>query len=361
MRPGERVDRFLLRERLGQGGQAEVWRAEDSLSTGRTSAIKVVHSSDENERVRREALALARLEHPSVVRGQGVFAAQESRVGVVMELVEGRSLLGLLGDRRMDERAKFFVLLHVANALAHVHAHGVVHRDVKLDNVIVTDAFFRAPHDPSSVKLIDFGIAVHTRNPRPLTRAGFVMGTTPYLAPEQVDPRYFGALRDTSVSDVFAFGVLAWRVLMGDPLQHPTGLRNLASLDEFAIAYRRAEHDRWPPRAANPAYARLLKRTLALRAVDRITNGAELVRELGRVGTLEDTALPAVTSFAEPPTLVQQREPTTLVLSRRQRRWPIVALAAAAVLATAASAYASYEPAEEDVPPLPLHVGRGPV
>jgi eukaryotic-like serine/threonine-protein kinase len=359
--PGDRVDRFLLRERIGVGGQAEVWRVEDSLSPGSTSAIKLLHDSAEAERVRREAFELTRLRHPSVVRGHGIFENHQSRVGVVMELVEGRTLLGLVGDPRLDERAKFFVLLHVANALAHVHAHGVVHRDVKLENVLVTDAFFRTPHDPATVKLIDFGIAVRSRNPHPLTRAGFVMGTTPYLAPEQVDPRHFGGWRDTPESDVFAFGILAWRVLGDDALQHPTGLRNIASLDEFAIAYRRAEHDRWPIGIRHPAYRALLRKTLALRPEARIRNGAELVRELGRVGTLDDTTSGSLTLASEPATLVYQREPPTEVQSRPRKRWPYVLVAAALVASAAFAAIASFEPEEDFVPPLPAHVGRGPV
>lgn len=360
--PGDRVDRFLLRERLGLGGQGEVWRVEDSLTPGFTPAIKVVHDSAESERVRREALELARLRHPSVVRGHGVFENHQSRIGVVMELVEGRTLLGLIGDRRLDERAKFFVLLHVANALAHVHAHGVVHRDVKLENVLVTDAFFRTPHDPSTVKLIDFGIAVQSRNPHPLTRAGFVMGTTPYLAPEQIDPRHFGGMRDTPESDVFAFGVLAWRVLHGDPLQHPTGLRNIASLDEFAIAYRHAEHDRWLPRVPSHAYRALLRKTLALRPEHRIPHGAELVRELGRIGTLDDTPSRCLTIPVEAPTLVYQRESPTLAMVQRRKRWPYVLCAAAVLVASAACvAVASYESEDDFVPPLPAYVGRGPV
>jgi serine/threonine protein kinase len=255
------------------------------------------------------------------------------------------------------------VLLHVANALAHVHAHGIVHRDVKLENVLVTDAFFQRPHDPATVKLIDFGIAVRSQNPHPLTRAGFVMGTTPYLAPEQVDPRHFGGLRDTAESDVFAFGVLAWRVLMGDPLQHPTGLRNLASLDEFAIAYRRAQHDRWPARIPDPAYRALLRKALALRPEDRITNGAELVRELGRVGTLDDPAPRSVTIPEEPATLVHFREPATLVQRHPRKRWRFLLMVAVATVALVASAtaFASFESEEDDLPPLPAHSGRGPV
>jgi serine/threonine-protein kinase len=359
--PGDRVDRFLLRERLGQGGQAEVWRVEDALAPGSPSAIKLIHAHGEIERVRREARELARLHHPSVLGGKGIFENHQSRVGVVMELVEGRTLLGLIGDPRLDERAKYFVLLHVANALAHVHAHGVVHRDVKLENVLVTDEFFRRPEDPSTLKLIDFGIAVRSKNPHPLTRAGFVMGTTPYLAPEQVDPGHFGGMRDTAASDVFAFGVLSWRVLLGDAFQHPTGLRNLASLDDFAIAYRRAEHDRWPACIPHPAFRVFLKRALALRAEDRIANGTELVKELGRVGTLDDSSPRSLTTFEDAPTLVHFREPPTLVQRRGRKRWPFVLAAAAVVLFATATAYASYEPEEDFVPPLPAHVGRGPV
>jgi serine/threonine-protein kinase len=369
--PGDRVDRYFLRERIGLGGQAEVWRVEDSLTPGSSSALKLLHqrrvAAAEVERLRREARKLAELSHPSVVGCLGLFEDDlHTRIGVVMELVEGKTLASALGDPRLDQRAKYFVLLHVASALAHVHTHGIVHRDVKLENVLLTEAFFRTPHDPSTVKLIDFGIAVRTTNPKPLTRAGYVVGTTPYMAPELLDPRHFGGPRDAASGDVFAFGILAWRLLSGNPEVHPTRLSNEANVNELVVAYRQVEQSGWPARLPDRSYAELFKKTLALRPRDRIPNGAVLVRALGRLLTLDEPARESGTLAIEPRTLSYLPEPPTLVQVRRRSQLPLAlalvcSLSAIVGLAAIVGAVTFLQPEEESIPPLPAYVGRGPL
>src|SRR5262249_43932503 len=150
-------------EQLGAGGQAEVWRAEDPKAPELRFALKLVDVENvaptKLARLRREAEELAALRHPSVVRCFGLIEDDErALLGFVMEFVEGESLSKRMHDTRLDERLRILVLGHVASALGHIHRQNLVHRDVKLDHVLVTDAFFRNPDDPSTVKLIDFGI-----------------------------------------------------------------------------------------------------------------------------------------------------------------------------------------------------------
>jgi eukaryotic-like serine/threonine-protein kinase len=290
---GDAVDRFVLSERLGTGGQGEVWRAEDPSSGGRHVALKLVQvagaTPNRLERLRREAEQLVALRHPSLIGCFGCFQDEaRSLFGIVMELVTGRALDGVVGDTGLDPRQRVLVLGHVAAALAHVHAKGIVHRDVKLENVLLTEQFFRLPEDPASIRLIDFGIAVRSANPEPLTRAGHVVGTPPYLAPEQLEPGHWGGASPSAACDVFSFGVLAWRLLSRDAAAHPTRLGPEADVDDFAIAYRRAAHDRWPPSFANPKWDGFFRNALTLRPADRVRDGSELVRRLGTVPTVDE-------------------------------------------------------------------------
>jgi serine/threonine protein kinase len=186
----------------------------------------------------------------------------------------------LVDDPRFDDRKRILLLAHVASALGYVHQRSVVHRDVKLENVLVTHAFWTAPEDPATVKLIDFGIAVQSANPRPLTQAGHIIGTPAYLAPEQLDPGRWGASSVTTArSDVFSFGILAWKLMGRDCAMHPSSLPADARLELFAAAYRRAEDERWPP-SLNAQWDPLFAGAIALRPSDRLADGLDLVRAI---------------------------------------------------------------------------------
>lgn len=286
---GDRVDRYVLRTRLGEGGQGEVWRADDLLAPDQPKALKLVRvasaSATQLERLRREARRLVQLRHPSLVACHALFEdLHHEVVGVAMEYADGQPLDELIGDATMTEQDRLLLLAHIASALAYVHQRNVVHRDIKPENVVVTRGFRADPTDPSTVKLIDFGIAVESDNPRPLTKVGHVIGTPPYLAPELIDPsgwNHSGAA--TPTSDVFAFGVLAWKLLLGDLYAHPTELGPRAQFAEYAIVYRQSAGQAWPRATMSAAWFPLVARCLALHAHDRLQDGLEVLTQLAAV------------------------------------------------------------------------------
>jgi eukaryotic-like serine/threonine-protein kinase len=152
MQSGVQIDRYALVS--VRGGQAEVWRARDLL-TGEICAVKIVDvrgaEDDHLERIIRESRALARLRHPSLCRCRGLFEDVEQEVlGLSMNFVNGRNMREVAAelDATRAERA----VRHVAAALAHVHEHGLVHRDVKPENIILTDDFEKDPDDPGAVR-----------------------------------------------------------------------------------------------------------------------------------------------------------------------------------------------------------------
>lgn len=314
--PGTRIDRYELVEPIGEGGQATVWRARDPLAPGEWRAIKllrlVLSRQADVERVRREARALARLEQPSLVRCHALFEDPRAGVlGMVMDLVEGVTLSEARGDPRFGARHWHLLLRHVAHALGYVHGQGLVHRDVKTGNVLVSPRFATHPEDPATVKLVDFGIAVADGTDERLTAQGAVIGTTPYLAPERLDPRHFGDVGVRPATDVFAFGVLGWRLLTG---KHPTRLAADATLFEYASEYRTwdASLEAWPPGAPADAWGELLTDCLKLRAGERLRDGRELARraELA-LGETDGVSLPAPSVGPSPSTAASLAEAPT--------------------------------------------------
>ncbi len=275
---GVRVDRYELLQPLGEGGQGAVWKARDLLSPESERAIKLLtlkHARTEDvERARREARVLARLNHPSLCRCHGLFEDLEHEVlGIVMDYVDGFSVHELLGDTRFSTEHRACLVRHLIAALAHIHEHGLVHRDVKLDNILVTRAFWERPGTSSNVKLVDFGIASLGDACGRLTTPGYVIGTPPFMAPEQIEPKQWRSEIPTPATDVFAVGIVSWLLLCGD---HPTGLAENASLADFAVAYRNASSGKWPPRWTGPRALSDMRKCLALYPADRPANAGIL-------------------------------------------------------------------------------------
>lgn len=200
------ADRYELRDRLGQGGAGTVWRGHDR-ALDRAVAVKLLHADlaedpDAVTRFRTEATAAAKLTHPNAVLVYDLGRDEDDDY-LVMELVDGVNLADILRDGPLLAGLAAAIGRQVASALGTAHAAGVVHRDVKPGNVLVTTG--------GDAKLADFGIArALGASTARLTRTGTVLGTARYLAPEQ--------LRDEPIdarADVYALGLVLHEVLTG--------------------------------------------------------------------------------------------------------------------------------------------------
>jgi hypothetical protein len=199
---------YQIHSELGRGAMAVVWRAHDSVLE-RDVAIKepllangidAVSAAEFGARFVREAKAAARLNHPNIVT---IHAADiyNGQAAIVMELVQGETLGQILERGPMEPKLAMSVLEQLLSAVGYAHERGIVHRDIKPDNIFLTPE--------GRVKLADFGIA-SLASDSTLTQAGTVMGTPGYMAPEQIT----GAPVDAR-ADIFAIGALAYEMLTG--------------------------------------------------------------------------------------------------------------------------------------------------
>jgi eukaryotic-like serine/threonine-protein kinase len=206
--PGDLIaDRYELEELVGSGGMSDVFRARDT-QLDRRVAIKILHGRyagdpEYLERFRREARAVARLSHPNIVTviDRGDDAGQQF---IVFEHVDGENLKELVvRSGRLPVRRAIELALAVADGLAFAHQHGLVHRDVKPQNVLLSRE--------GEVKVTDFGIARSLEVERGVTQTGTVLGTGEYLAPEQASGKPVSA-----ETDVYSLGVVLWEMLAGE-------------------------------------------------------------------------------------------------------------------------------------------------
>ncbi|MDG4809703.1 serine/threonine-protein kinase [Micromonospora sp. WMMD1120] len=313
-------DRYVLHERIGLGGMSEVWRADDEV-LGRPVAIKVLagqFATDPQLRatIQREARAAARLTHPQVTQ---VYDYAEATLAdgvvvpyLVMELVEGHNLGDRLRDGPLPWPEAVRVAGQIAAALAAAHRIGVVHRDVKPGNVMLTD---------TGAKVLDFGIAalggLDGQSGEPL------MGTPAYFAPERLrsgppDP----------ASDVYALGALLYRTLTGRaPLP-------VQSWEDALEVHRRGTPV--PPLRLPGLPADIAELTVACLAADPADrpSAAYLARRFGAGQPVEPpTELLRRTPAAHPPTLIDRSavrgSPVAASPARRRSRRPLAVLVAA--------------------------------
>jgi eukaryotic-like serine/threonine-protein kinase len=199
-----RLGKYEIVAKIGQGGMGEVYRAHDPI-LGRDVAIKTMLSEagvDQEElrkRFRREAQSAARLNHPNIVTVHD-FGEEQGRMYIAMELLEGNDLKEVILGPQLSVEAQLSLMEQVCDGLAFAHSKDVIHRDLKPANIHVSAQ--------RQVKIMDFGLArVSSSN---VTRAGVILGTPNYMAPEQVK-----AEKVTARSDVFALGAVFYELLSG--------------------------------------------------------------------------------------------------------------------------------------------------
>lgn len=209
------ADRYRLDELLGEGGMGKVYAAEHVLMRKRL-AIKVLHQElctmDEVvARFQREAMATANIDHPNIAAATDCGKLPDGVLFLVLELVQGKCLRDELAAGPMPVQRALRIAHQIASALAAAHALGIVHRDLKPENVMLVTR----GTEQDFVKVLDFGIAARTESSdaqkeQKLTQQGMVLGTPPYMSPEQFTGKQLDAR-----SDVYSLGVMAYEMLTG--------------------------------------------------------------------------------------------------------------------------------------------------
>ena len=324
--------RYRLEAQIGAGGMSTVYRATDTVLE-RHVAVKLMHrefaeDSDQLERFRREARAVAQLSHPHIVNV--IDAGEDSgHPYIVFEHVDGETLkerIRRLGRLPVDQAVAYAI--EIARALGAAHARGIVHRDIKPQNVLIGP--------DGSAKVTDFGIA-RSLDDEGLTAAGRVLGTTDYVSPEQALGREVGGQ-----TDIYSLGVVLYEMLVGDvPFDGDS---------QVAVAMRHVREDFPDVREHRPevsaSLARVLDRMTAKDLGERYRDAATVIRELEEVLALEAARRGQSTGEATS-VLRTLPEPTRRRLPLRLRwRPPLVASILAGLLAAAVMAVGAKELAD---------------
>ena len=259
--------RYRLEKKIGQGGMGAVFRAQD-LELGESLAIKFLAAGMVDEeilgRFRQEVSLSRQFSHPNVIRMYDIGSYGENKF-MTMELLEGQDLGSIVKPGPLPIDKGIALLIQAANALAIVHDHGVVHRDVKPDNFFLTK--------DGVLKVMDFGIAKRQATNTGLTRANVTAGTPQYLAPEQASN--FGGV--THLADIYALGCIAYKMFTGNvPFDGD---------DVMPILVAHMSTPPVPPRQLNPAIPpnleTIILRLLAKKPEQRVQSCRELATLLG--------------------------------------------------------------------------------
>jgi serine/threonine protein kinase len=302
--PDQRLGPYLLIARVGAGGMGEVWRAEDSR-LGRVVAIKVLPPSfvadvEATARLKREARTAAQLYHPSIATIHSI-EQDGDHIFIVEEFVEGQPLTNVIREGGLSEAEICRIGRAVADALAEAHAKGIVHRDIKPDNIIVNG---------NRVKVLDFGIAkqvglagasaADTPTAAFVTQQGMILGTIHYMSPEQA----LGKAIDGR-ADIFSLGVVLYEMATG---RRPFSGETITETMTQIIRDEPTEPVLVNP-GISPGMNEIIQRSLRKNAAERFS-AAELVTaldaQIGRAPTAPYTSPNALTSpmTAAAPTLL---------------------------------------------------------
>jgi len=249
------LERYRLLERLGAGGFGVVWRAQDELLRRKVAVKRVwLGPEGDGDRASREAHAAARLSHPAIVALYEACAVDDAFY-LISELVDGDTLATLIAEESLEDEEVLEISLALAGGLSHAHARGVIHRDIKPQNVLV-------PHHSdddatpqtllAAAKLTDFGGASLVGEDA-LTRTGDVLGTLAYMAPEQSEGREVGA-----PADLYSLALVTYEALSGiNPVRGATPAATVRRIGRQVTPLERERRD------LSPTLTRALDRALA--------------------------------------------------------------------------------------------------
>jgi serine/threonine-protein kinase len=353
--------RYQVGELLGYGGMAEVHRGRD-LRLGRDVAIKMLRTDlarDETFQIRfrREAQNAASLNHPAIVAvydtGEEKAPSGEILPFIVMEFVNGRTLKEVLGaEGRLMPRRALEITADICAALEFSHRHGIIHRDIKPGNVMLTQT--------GQVKVMDFGIArALASGATTMTQTSAVIGTAQYLSPEQARGEPVDAR-----SDVYATGCVLYELLVGQP--------PFVGDNPVSVAYQHVREDPRPPsdsnREVSPDIDAIVLKALAKNRANRYQSAAEMRGDLLRAAAGRPVLATPVLREADPPPLAPQptravgnRQTGTMARVNPPRRGPssaaLIALTLLGVLAVAALGVGLYLASKPHLSPVPQLVG----
>jgi serine/threonine protein kinase len=283
---GEMFGRYELIQELGRGGMGVVWKARD-VELDRFVAIKLIlpgHVESEVgvRRFQVEARSAARLDHPGIVTVHD-FGERDGKYYLCMAYVEGISLAARLAKGALPPSEAANMVREIAEAIQHAHERGVVHRDLKPQNILLTKA--------GSPRVSDFGLARRTDLEEGITASGQVLGTPTYMSPEQAAGKPIGP-----PTDIYALGAIFYYALAGRPLFEGTNV--------LEIIRRVSEGRLKPLRAANPAVPPALEaicnKCLAKEPLQRYKSAGELAAALGRAVRPQESSAGGGTVILKP-------------------------------------------------------------
>jgi len=343
--------RYRVTERIGSGGMAEVFKAQDEV-LGRTVAVKVLHERYAAEpnfvaRFRQEAQAAANLQHPNIVNIYD-WGREGETYYIVMEFVKGTDLKTIVEQQgAIDPTKAAEIAVQVCSALAEAHGYDVIHRDIKPHNIVITP--------DGTVKVMDFGIA--RAGNTTMTQTGSVLGTAQYISPEQAQGRPLGP-----ASDLYSLGVTLYELVTGRlPFNADTPV---------AVALKQVNEQPVPVREIMPSVPASLEsiimRALRKDPAERYVSAKEMRADLKRflkgepvgaavayasAGAIDETSVMPAVERADRVRTASNIRP---VPQRRMSPWAWVALAVVLLLIGVGTAYAlgAFSPSKIVVPSL---------
>lgn len=219
---GKEIDKYIILEPLGKGGMGVVYKAKHK-NIKRLAALKLLSGAQAKDevsvkRLEREASSMGNLQHQNIATMYDFGITQDAQAYIVLELIEGHSLHEIFKKTRSIEPEKLLkYLIQIADAMAYAHKKGLIHRDLKPGNIMITD-------EEDKVKILDFGIARSTEESMMLTKTGQIIGSAAYMSPEQCT----GKKKVDTRTDIYALGVIMYQLITGSlPFKGETFLQTI--------------------------------------------------------------------------------------------------------------------------------------